>query len=318
MPETIQLKIEEEGTRLDRYLSLRLSQFSRSHLQKLIENGHVRVNGKPVRPSFKPNPGDMITIALPEPVPSDLQPLAVTLDIIYEDDDLLVINKPSGMPVHPGPGHPADTLVNAVLSRCPDLPGIKGTMRPGVVHRLDKDTSGLIIFAKNDKALASLQHQFRSRQVKKEYLALVRGRLRPPKGTIEGPIGRDPANRQRMAVVAGGREARTAYEVIRYLDDHTLVAVRPQTGRTHQIRVHLARMGYPVAGDIAYGGEDPQVPRMFLHARALGFQLPSTGEFREFEAPLPADLKETLRRLDKNLPLSEKRNTDLPLSRKGD
>lgn len=295
--ETIKLKIEEGGMRIDRYLSLKLPQFSRSYIQKLIADSHVRVQGKGVRPSFKPRAGDVIIITLPPPSPSYLQPLVLALDIVYEDDDLLVINKPAGIPVHPGPGHASDTLVNAVLAHCPDLPGIKGTVRPGVVHRLDKETSGLIIFAKNDRALAYLQQQFKSRKVKKEYVALVGGKISPRQGIIEGPIGRDPGYRQRMAVVAGGREARTAYEVVRYLDNYTLVAARPETGRTHQIRVHFAAAGHPVAGDALYGSSNPLFPRLFLHASALRFHLPSTGEFREFQADLPADLKNALDRL---------------------
>ncbi len=290
----IHLTVDEEGARIDRYLSLKLPQFSRSHIQNLIDNGHVLVNGKPVKPSFKARPGDLVDISLPAPAPSHLKPLTIPLDIVYEDDDVLVINKPAGMTVHPGPGHASDTLVNAVLARFPDLPGIKGTVRPGVVHRLDKDTSGLIIFARNDRALNSLQQQFQGRMVQKEYVALLRGRIGPQKGSIEGPIGRHPTDRQRMAVVSTGRQARTAYEVIRYLDNYSLVSVRPETGRTHQIRVHFARAGYPVAGDVAYGGKDPSAPRMFLHARRLGFRLPSTGEFREFEAELPEDLRRVI------------------------
>ncbi|MBI4332491.1 MAG: RluA family pseudouridine synthase [Chloroflexi bacterium] len=294
---TMELKVEEGGLRIDRYLSVKLPQFSRAHIQKLIEDGRVKVQGNDVRASFKPRAGDVVAISLPPPVPTYLQPLLLSLDIVYEDDDLLVINKPAGLTVHPGPGHAADTLVNAVLYHCPNLPGIKGAVRPGVVHRLDKDTSGLIIFARNDRALAHLQQQFKSRKVKKEYLALVRGALSPPRGTIQGPIGRDPVHRQRMAVVAGGREASTAYEAVRYLDNYTLALVRPETGRTHQIRVHLATAGHPVAGDAVYGGASPLVPRLFLHAAAVRFRLPSTGEIREFRAELPADLKAVLDRL---------------------
>ncbi len=297
MAEIIRLTVEEEGDRLDRYLALKLPQFSRSHIQQLIQDGRVLVGNKSVRASFKPTAGDEVIITLPPPAASYLQPLALALDIVYEDDDLLVINKPAGITVHPGPGHAADTLVNAVLAHDPNLPGIKGTMRPGVVHRLDKETSGLIIFARNDRTMAHLQQQFKSRQVKKEYLALLRGKLVPTKGTIEGPIGRDPANRQRMAVVAGGREARTGYEVVRYLGDYTEVIARPETGRTHQIRVHFAGTGHPVAGDSVYGGSDPAVPRLFLHASTLRFRLPSTGELREFKAELPPDLKGILDRL---------------------
>lgn len=298
LPRTIELKVEEEGSaRIDRYISRELPQFTRSYVQKLIEEGYVRVQGRQVRPSFKPRPGDVIAISPPAVVSSDLLPLRVSLDIIYEDGDLLVINKPAGMIVHPAPGHPADTLVNAVLAHCPGIAGINGMVRPGVVHRLDKETSGVIVFAKNDIALADLQQQFKGRKVQKAYLVLVQGKISPRNGVIEGPIGRDPAHRQRMAIVAGGREARTAYRVLEYLDGYTLLEARPETGRTHQIRVHFAASGYPVAGDSVYGSSNSVFPRQFLHASTLAFRLPSTGELREFKADTPEDLEEALRRI---------------------
>ncbi len=297
LPTTIELKVEEEGVRIDRYVSRQLPQFTRSYVQKLIDDGCVLVQGRQVRPSFKPRPGDVIAISPLAIVPSELLPLHVSLDIIYEDEDLLVINKPAGMTVHPAPGHPADTLVNAVLAHCPSMTGIKGTMRPGVVHRLDKETSGVIVCAKNDKALADLQQQFKGRKVQKAYLVLVQGKVSPRSGTIEGPIGRDPAHRQRMAIVAGGREARTSYRVLEYPGGYTLLEVRPETGRTHQIRVHFAAAGYPVAGDSVYGSSNPIFPRQFLHASALALRLPATGEFREFKADTPEDLNEALGRI---------------------
>jgi len=216
---------------------------------------------------------------------------------MYEDEDLLVVDKPAGMTVHPGPGHSAHTLVNAVLARCPDLRGVGGQGRPGIVHRLDKDTSGLIIVARNELAHLSLSRQLKERRVEKGYLALVHGHVEPPEGVIEAPIGRDPRHRKRMAVVEGGREARTGYRLARYLDSYTLVEVTPHTGRTHQIRVHFAALGYPVVGDGVYGRPSPVLGRQFLHAFRLAFRHPRTGEALRLEAPLPADLRAALRRL---------------------
>lgn len=222
------------------------------------------------------------------------------MKILYEDDDVLVIDKPPGLAVHPAPGHPSGTLVNALLSHLSALPDTSD-QRPGIVHRLDKDTSGVMLVAKNGAAHANLTEQFKSRSVSKTYLVLVKGHLTPEDGAIEAPIGRDSAHRERMAVVAEsrGRAARTEYHVREYLDGYTLLEVKPETGRTHQIRVHLAAIGYPVVGDKVYGVKSASVPRQFVHAHRLGFHLPSTGEYVEFTADLPPDLKQALTEIGK-------------------
>jgi 23S rRNA pseudouridine1911/1915/1917 synthase len=217
------------------------------------------------------------------------------LAIIYEDDDVLVLDKPAGLAVHPVPGHPGHTLVNAILSHFPRLAEISDSPRPGIVHRLDKDTSGVMLVAKNSMAQANLVEQFRARSVAKAYLVLVKGHLTPETGIIEAPIGRSPRNRKLMAVVTGGREARTEYRVVRYIDGYTLLEVKPETGRTHQIRVHLAAIGYPVVGDKVYGVKSPFLSRQFVHAWRLGFRLPATGEYVEFSAELPPDLAQALK-----------------------
>jgi len=222
------------------------------------------------------------------------------LAIIHEDADILVIDKPAGLTVHPAPGHSGHTLVNAILAHCPDLVTSSETMRPGIVHRLDKDTSGLIVIAKNDFAREYLAAQFKSRTVTKGYLVLVKGRLSPEQGVIEASIGRDPRRRQRMAIVEGGKEATTKYQVRKYLDGYTLLEVAPVTGRTHQIRIHLSAIGFPVVGDPVYGVRSAHLNRQFIHAYHLGFRLPSTKEYRDFVAPLPADLEQALEHLTRS------------------
>jgi 23S rRNA pseudouridine1911/1915/1917 synthase len=217
------------------------------------------------------------------------------LDIIYEDDDLLVVDKPAGLTVHPAPGHPSHTLINAILSHFPHLADIGDSLRPGVVHRLDKDTSGVMLVAKNSVAQANLAEQFKTHTVAKAYLVLVKGHLTPENGIIEAAIGRDPRNRKRMAVVTRGREARTEYQVVKYIGNYTLLEVRPETGRTHQIRVHLSAIGYPVVADPVYGVKSAHLSRQFLHASRLGFKLPSSGEYVEFTSDLPPDLAQALK-----------------------
>jgi 23S rRNA pseudouridine1911/1915/1917 synthase len=284
----------ERDVRLDKYVCRQLSELSRARVQKLIADGHITVNGQPAKPGLKLNTGDKINVIIP-PTPSEKPlPEAMPLNIIYEDEDLLVVDKPAGLTVHPAPGHPGHTLVNALLARFPHLAGVGDALRPGIVHRLDRDTSGLMLVAKNSKAQANLIGQFRSHSVTKAYLALVKGRLTPETGIIEANIGRDPRHRQRMAIVEGGREARTEYQVIRYIGDYTLLEVRPETGRTHQIRVHLGAIGFPVVGDKIYGVKAPFLSRQFLHASRLGFSLPATGEYVEFKSELPADLAKAL------------------------
>jgi 23S rRNA pseudouridine1911/1915/1917 synthase len=276
----------------------RLCDMSRAQARRLVDEGLVRRNGAIARKAGdRLETGDELIVQIPAPVPATPQPEAIALDIVYEDEHLIVVNKPAGMAVHPGPGHSGKTLVNALLAHCPDLPGIGGVQRPGIVHRLDKDTSGLIVAAKDERTHNGLATQLKNREVKKTYLALVEGRLEPPEALIDAPIGRDPNNRQRMMVRgAGGREAQTAYRVREYLDGYSLVEASPVTGRTHQIRVHFASLGHPVAGDRVYSpsrgaASDALVSRQFLHAWRLAFRHPVTGADLSFEAPLAADLQ---------------------------
>jgi 23S rRNA pseudouridine1911/1915/1917 synthase len=260
------------------------------------------VNGLPAtKPSHKLKAGDLISIALPIPHPSALEPEQIPLNIVYEDTDLLVIDKPAGMVVHPAPGHSGGTLVNALLAHVPNLDLDMGDeARPGIVHRLDKDTSGLIVVAKRRSAHDALSRQMAARSMLKEYLAVVSGRPNPPSGVIDAPIARDPRDRQRMAIVSSGRHARTRYMTERELDGYSLVRATLETGRTHQIRVHMASIGHPVLGDPVYGKRTLKdaatlgLHRQFLHAHKLGFTLPSTGQWREFTSPLPDDLQHAL------------------------
>jgi len=286
---------DEPGVRLDRYICHKLAELSRTRIQRLIADGYITVNDEVAKAGLRLNAGDRLKVVLPPAPPSPLTPEAIPLNIIYEDDDLLVVDKPAGLTVHPAPGHPAHTLVNAILSRFPHLAALSDSLRPGIVHRLDRDTSGVMVVAKNSSAQAKLVEQFRARSVAKAYLVLVKGKLTPESGVIEAPIGRDPRDRKRMAVVAKGREARTEYRVIKYIGDYTLLEVRPETGRTHQIRVHLSAIGYPVVGDRVYGVKSPYLSRQFLHASRLGFNLPSTGEYMEFKSELPSDLAQALK-----------------------
>ncbi len=285
--------------RLDKVLVQKLPEFSRARLQSLIKDGKVSLNGRVVtKTGFAVQPQQQIQILLPPPEPFSLQPEPMPLDIVFENGDLLIINKPAGMVVHPSPGHAQGTLVHGILAYHPDLEGVGGERRPGIVHRLDKDTSGLLLVAKNDRAHRWLQEQFRTRQVQKTYLALVDGHPPTPQGRIEAPIGRDPAHRQRMSVLppGKGREAITEYRVRELFRQHALLEVHPLTGRTHQIRVHMAFLGCPIVGDTLYGHRRPSLPlqRHFLHAARLTLRLPGEREPRTFEAPLPADLQALL------------------------
>jgi len=294
MDKSYSLIADERDVRLDKYVCTKHPELSRTQVQRLITGGYITVNGKPAKPGLRLNIGDRIKLTIPPTPPQQLKPEAIPLKIIYEDDDLLVVDKPAGLTVHPAPGHPAHTLVNAILAHFPHLADIGDSLRPGVVHRLDKDTSGVMLVAKNSAAQTDLARQFKSHAVTKAYLALVKGKLTPENGIIEADIGRDPRNRKRMAVVAGGREARTEYRVVKYIGDYTLLEVMPETGRTHQIRVHLAAIGFPVVGDKVYGVKSPHLSRQFLHASRLGFKLPSNGEYVEFESELPPDLEQAL------------------------
>lgn len=272
-----------------------LHQLSRSRVQKLIRDGLVTVSDTIItKNGHRLNGGEVISVRIPHTEPSTLTPEEIPLDVIYENERVLLVNKPAGMVVHPAAGHTTGTLVHAVLAHAPDLPGVGGEYRPGVVHRLDKDTSGLIILAKDDDALQLLQVQFKRRTVKKMYLALVDGAPPTPSGRVETPIGRDPRERKRMAVVgeSRGRKAVTIYHTEESFRNHTLLRVQIQTGRTHQIRVHMAFLGCPVAGDQVYGRRTPTIAldRQFLHAAKLTITLPGEAEARTFEAPLPTEL----------------------------
>jgi 23S rRNA pseudouridine1911/1915/1917 synthase len=271
-------------------------------VKRLIEQGYILVNGQRTKASQKLNETDKVTVEFPsQPTYPIAEP--ISLAIIYEDEDILVIDKPAGLTVHPAPGHPSHTLVNAILAHCPSLAMSNDLIRPGIVHRLDKDTSGLIVIAKNDLVRKYLADQFKSRTVTKGYLVLINGRLSPEQGIIEAPIGRDPHSRQRMAVVATGKEASTKYQVRSYLGNYSLVEAIPLTGRTHQIRVHFAAIGYPVVGDPVYGARGRHealascLKRQFIHAYLLGFCLPCTKKYQEFICPLPADLEQALESL---------------------
>jgi 23S rRNA pseudouridine1911/1915/1917 synthase len=295
----LELTADRGGERLDAFIARRRPELSRSHARRLIDEGLVSVNGRQAKPSERVTSGLSVIVTVPPPERIDLAPEAIPLTIIYQDGDIIVLDKPAGLTVHPAPGHPSGTLVNALLAACPDLQGIAGTLRPGIVHRLDKDTSGLMVVAKNDRAQRALQRQLKEREVRKTYLALVKGVPAPREGTIEAPIGRHPKNRKKMAVVADGREATTRYRVREEIagGQYSLLEVEPVTGRTHQIRVHLAAIGHPVVGDATYGRLSQAVGRQFLHAHKLAFAMPLGGRTVEFESPLPADLREALSRL---------------------
>lgn len=285
---------EAEAQRLDHFLVTQLPDHSRSFLQKLIKEGMVRVDGKAVtKNGYKLDDGMEVEVRIPPPAPSDLVPEKIALDILYEDERVIVVNKAPGMVVHPAAGHDSGTLVHAVLGHAPDIEGIGGERRPGLVHRLDKDTSGVIILAKDDQAHRFLQAQFKQREVEKYYLALVNGSPPTPTGRVETPIGRDPKNRKRMAVVAEGkgREALSEYRTVESYKQHSLLEVKILTGRTHQIRVHMAFLKCPVVGDALYGLRKDELGagRQMLHAARLSLQLPGEEEARVFEAAMPED-----------------------------
>lgn len=289
----------EAGDRLDKLLVIRLTEYSRSRLQGLIHDGFVSVDGViPDKAGIRLKAGQVVKISIPAPEPAGIQAEQIPLTIVFENDDLMVVNKPAGMVVHPGAGHSSHTLVNAALAHAPDMTGISGEIRPGVVHRLDKDTSGLILVAKNDKAHQYLQEQFKTRRVNKTYLALVDGHPPTPNGRIEAAIGRDASHRKRMAVVTPpkGRPAITEYHSREVFPEQELIEAHPITGRTHQIRLHLAFVGCPVAGDLVYGKRHASLglKRTFLHAWRLQVRLPGGKTATTFEAPLPDELERVL------------------------
>lgn len=295
--ETTTFTIEEPGERLDRFLTGKLAELSRTRVQKLISEGYVTVNAAPSKSGYKLEEGDVLSVTVPPEAPTTLEPEDIDVPILYEDDDVIVVDKPAGLTVHPAPGHASHTLVNALLAHLPSLPDTGDQERPGIVHRLDKDTSGAMIVAKTSAAHRDLSAQFKARTTSKTYRVLVKGKLVPEDGTIEAPIGRDSGNREKMAVVSEsrGREARTDYHVLGYHSGYTYLEIYLMTGRTHQIRVHLGAIGFPVVGDKVYGVKVPFLDRQFVHAWKLAFDLPSTGERMEFTAPLPPDLLKALR-----------------------
>ena len=295
------LKVEETGIRLDAYITSKLEDLSRNMVQKLIKKGDILVNNKEEKESYKVQKGDQILVVIPKPEEKGLKKQEIPLDIIYEDEDILVVNKPKGMVVHPGNGNPDGTLVNAIMAHCEDsLSGIGGEIRPGIVHRIDKDTSGLLVIAKNDKAHINLSEQIKNRQVNKIYVALVKGIISENEATINMPIGRSTKDRKKMAVDKNGKEAVTHFKVIKRYNKYTYIKVKIDTGRTHQIRVHMSNIGYPIVGDIVYsnGKNDFGIEGQMLHAKELEFKHPITGKLMHFEAPLPKYFEEILSKLE--------------------
>src|SRR5215216_6257193 len=289
---------DDLGARLDRYVADQLPDLSRGTVQTLIESGRVLVDGQQRKPKFRITPGEVVSVEIPPPRIDEILPDPIPLAVVYENADVIVVDKPAGMVVHPAPGHPRGTLANALVAHVPGI-SVGGSRRPGIVHRLDKDTSGLIVAAKTDRGRTALVSQWEDRSVEKTYLALVAGSVADEEAIIDAPIGRDPKNRQRMAVVRSGRPAVTRFRVVERLPNTTLLEVSIETGRTHQIRVHLAFIGHPVVGDQIYGREkptDPPLERQFLHASALAFRLPD-GEWLRLESPLPDELRAVLEEL---------------------
>ncbi len=316
MDKTLHIQVPEvsSGTRLDAFLASVVPDLTRSAVQRLIEDGDVLIDGIVQKSSYKISEGEEIAVTIPPPEPSSAVPEEMLLDILYEDSDLIVINKPVGMTVHPGAGVSSGTLVNGLLAHCSDLSGIGGEIRPGIVHRIDKDTSGLLVVAKNDAAHQALAAQFRDHTVKRVYLALVFGSPKTDKGRVESIIGRHPVDRKRMSSSAKhGRNAVTHWKVIARFPEVTLLKLRLETGRTHQIRVHMSESGHPLVGDSVYGGtaranglKSPEfkimakkLGRQALHAKTLGFRHPSTGDYIEFDSELPEDMQALLDYLER-------------------
>ena len=289
-PTINQFRVRVFESRLDQFLVSQETGLTRSQLSRLIVDGKVKVNGRSAKPSNKVRVGDTILLTVPPPKSTDVMAQDIPLSVVYQDEHLVVIDKPAGLAVHPGPGHPDRTLVNALLALCPDIQGVGGEIRPGIVHRLDKDTSGLMMVAKNHHSHIDLSGQIKAREVTKGYLALVEGTPSPLIGNIDAPVGRHPRRRTRMSVVIGGKEARTSYKTIELLSRNSLIELYLETGRTHQIRVHMAYIGHPLVGDVLYGKSSCLVKRHFLHAFHLGFKHPFTKEMLEFSTSLPPDL----------------------------
>ncbi|KPN13542.1 pseudouridine synthase [Bacillus australimaris] len=290
---TIAVSEEQTSERLDKFLSTTEPEWSRTQVQQWVKDGLIEVNGKQVKANYKVQPGDQIKVEIPDPEELDVEAEPMDLDIYYEDADVLVVNKPRGMVVHPAPGHVSGTLVNGLMAHCTDLSGINGVMRPGIVHRIDKDTSGLLMVAKNDMAHESLVNQLVAKTVTRKYTAVVHGIIQHDTGTIDAPIGRDKKDRQSMTVTKeNAKQAVTHFDVMERFKDFTVVECRLETGRTHQIRVHMKYIGYPLAGDPKYGPRKTvDFNGQLLHAGVLGFDHPRTGEYIEFTAPIPADMQ---------------------------
>ena len=289
--ETLTFRAVQDGERIDRYLSGCLEDLSRSYIQKLVKDGNIRVDGRIVKANYKLSAGEEIRVLVPEPEVPDIRPENIPLDILYEDDDILVVNKPKGMVVHPAPGHYEHTLVNAVMYHCGDqLSGINGVMRPGIVHRIDMDTTGSLLICKNDQAHRILAEQLKEHSITRRYHAIVHGNLKDDHGTVDAPIGRHPTDRKKMSTKApNARSAVTHYSVLERFGDYTYIECELETGRTHQIRVHMASIGHPILGDTVYGpAKCPfKLEGQTLHAKILGITHPATGEYMEFDAPLP-------------------------------
>jgi 23S rRNA pseudouridine1911/1915/1917 synthase len=309
IPDTIELYVptQSAGERLDRFVAQTVANLSRSLVQQLIGSGHVTVDGRLARSSLILRGGEHVQVCVPPPQPTELQPEAIPLQIVFEDEDIVVVEKPAGMVVHPAPGHSGGTLANALLARYPDMQ-TGGSIRPGIVHRLDQGTSGLLVVARHDQAMHALTEQQQARTMLKIYLAVVEGSFKEPDGVIDAPIGRHPTDRLRMAVTSGltGRAARTHYRVLEELGSYTLLELRLETGRTHQIRVHMLHRGRPILGDQLYAGRRSRptfgLNRQFLHAHRLGFHHPRDRRWTEYHSPLPSDLQQALERLRRACP----------------
>ena len=295
---------EDAGVRIDKYLAEQLPDITRSYLQKLLKDGSVQMNEKPVKASTKTAVGAVIALTIPEPEEPEILPENIPLDILYEDSDVILINKPKDMVVHPAAGHYTGTLVNALMYHCKgDLSGINGVLRPGIVHRIDKDTTGVLIVCKNDRAHNALAEQLKEHSITRKYRAIVCGNLKEDEGTVDAPLGRHPQDRKKMAIVrSGGKRAVTHYRVLERFGNDTYIECQLETGRTHQIRVHMASLGHPLLGDEIYGrAKSPfKLEGQTLHAMVLGFIHPTTGEYMEFEAPLPEYFEKLLEKLRKS------------------
>lgn len=294
---------DKNNLRLDLFLSELLENMSRSQIQKLIDENHITVNDKNIKSNYKIKTKDKINIEIPKPKLLEIEAEDIDVDIIYEDEDLAIINKPQGMVVHPAAGNFSGTLVNALLSRCQNLSGINGVIRPGIVHRIDKDTSGVLVIAKNDMAHRSLAEQIKEHTVKRVYVALVEGIIKQDNGTVDMPIGRHPVERKKMAIIKNGRNAVTHFTVMERFKNTTIIEARLETGRTHQIRVHMAYLGHPLVGDPVYGYKRQKynLKGQMLHAKTLGFIHPRTGEYMEFSSPLPDYFQNLINNLKKTI-----------------